>query len=105
MLIFQNEASGNSNFFEYLKKYQLEGASLEMKYKSYPLKYYAARLDSKVKNKKLELHEPKNDWRDQVLDGGYKLEKGVNKIGNTLQDKWDKSGVETKISGFFKKFK
>mmetsp|Transcript_45920 Transcript_45920/g.33666 ORF Transcript_45920/g.33666 Transcript_45920/m.33666 type:complete len:81 (+) Transcript_45920:544-786(+) len=49
------------------------------------------------------MHKPLDDWRDDVMVYAKKAEKGINNLGDKLQDSWQKSGIEKKIGGWFKK--
>lgn len=67
-----------------MKIYSLEHSALYLKYNSYPAKYYAKRLESKVTGIPFDMHLPHNDWRDDVLEVSSTAEKGLIKVGDTL---------------------
>ena len=49
------------------------------------------------------MHKPMDDWRDDVMVYAKKAEKGINVMGDKIQDSWNKSGMEDKMKGFFRK--
>ena len=97
-----SHAGGNKNFFEFMRKYDLDHAIIRTKYKSYPAVYYAKRLKATIKGYPFEELEPSADWRDNALYYLDKADKGLSKVGAKVQNVWDKSGMEQKIRNFFK---
>jgi hypothetical protein len=100
---FLDGIGGNQPFFEYMKKYHLEHAAIYHKYTAYPTRYYGQKLDCSITGRVFDMHEPLDDWRDDVMEVGKTFEKGVQKVGGALEGAWNKSGIEGKMKGWFNK--
>jgi hypothetical protein len=92
---------GNRKFFEFMQKFGLENASIIEKYDTYIAKYYSKKLEAEIKDEPFLWRYPHGDFRDKIAFVAQTLDTMANKVGSTIADKWEKSGIEDKIKEIF----
>jgi len=102
---------GNRRFFDYLEDYNLHNTkeiTLEKRYKSDAVRYYAKRLLAITDGRKFDEKPPAKDWDEKFAraktvwaDWVASSEKKINEFGDKVDKDLEKSDWKTKLKSTF----